>query len=234
MKLSELQKLVREVLSEMEDEDLDEITTTGSVAGYNTPNAFKKTDGKNVDDEPDSSYVKRINTGTGYTQVNESVKQGKRYGSWSVTQYDPIKYDDLGSVSGGLIKLVNQETADTLLIQHDNALRGSKWWVSTNGRKVQDQKPEVVIQKAIKLNEGTNRYHQLRKSEGTPNQKIGVGIRELRQQLSEMEKFVTWYGKIKNESGLDSADYWKRTQRHLTKIRERIDKLSQKIRDLSV
>ena len=49
-----------------------------------------------------------------------------------------------------------------------------------------------------------------------------------------MEKFVTWYGKIKNESGLDSADYWKRTQRHLTKIRERIDKLSQKIRDLSV
>jgi hypothetical protein len=150
MKLSELQKLVREVLSEMEDEELDEITTTGNVAGYNTPNAFKKTDGKDVDDEPDSSHVKRINTGTGYTQVNE------------------------------------------------------------------------------------NRYHQLRKSEGTPNQKIGVGIRELRQQLSEMEKFVTWYGKIKNESGLDSADYWKRTQRHLTKIRERIDKLSSKIRDLSV
>jgi hypothetical protein len=344
MKISELRKLVREVLSEMEDE-LDEISVTGNVDGYKTPHAFKKSDGTDEDDEPDSSFVKRINTGTGYTQVNESIKQGKRYGSWSVTQYDPIKYDDLGSVSGGLIKLVNQKTADTLLIQHDNALRGAKWWISTQGKRVQDQKPEVVIQKAIKLNEGTvytqvsedvswkrfldpynwfkgkdifqnrfknvephivekltkltkkngdtvervgknswgitkkssqqnqavwqyldgvlyytnpnfkskydsiipklvnsktevneatNRYQKLRKDEGTPNQKIGVGIRELRKQLSEIEKFVTWYGRIKNESGLDSADYWKRTQRHLSKISERLNKLSSKVRDLSV
>jgi hypothetical protein len=233
MKKSELQKLVREVLAEL-DGELDEVTATGNVSGYNTPHAFKKSDGTDEDDEPESSFIKRINTGTGYTQVSESIKRGKRYGDWSVTQYDPIKYDDLGSVSGGLIKLVNQETADTLLIQHDNALRGAKWWISTKGYKVQDQKPEVVIQRAIKLNEGRNRFHQLRKDEGTPNQKIGKGIRELRKQLSEIEKFVTWYGRIKNESGLDSADYWKRTQRHLSKISERLNKLSSKVRDLSI
>jgi hypothetical protein len=151
MKISELRKLVREVLSEMEDE-LDEISVTGNVSGYNTPRAFKKSDGTDEDDEPDSSFVKRINTGTGYTQVNE----------------------------------------------------------------------------------GTNRYQTLRKDERTPNQKIGVGIRELRKQLSEIEKFVTWYGRIKNESGLDSANYWKRTQRHLSKISERLNKLSTKVRDLSV
>lgn len=150
-KSTTIRDMVREILAEMEDEELEEVSTTGNVSGYNTPNAFKKTDGTDENDKPDAAYIKRISTGTGYTQVNE----------------------------------------------------------------------------------GTNRYHQLRKSEGTPNQKIGVGIRELRKQLSEMEKFVTWYGKIKNESGLDSSNYWKRTQRHLTKIRERIDKLSQKIRELS-
>lgn len=84
------------------------------------------------------------------------------------------------------------------------------------------------------VNEGTNRYHQLRKEDGTPNQKIGKGIRELRKQLSEMEKFVTWYGRIKNESGLDSANYWKRTQKHLAKISERLNKLTSKVRDLSI
>jgi hypothetical protein len=152
MKISELRKLVREVLSEMEDDELDEISVTGNVDGYKTPHAFKKSDGTDEDDEPDSSFVKRINTGTGYTQVNE----------------------------------------------------------------------------------GTNRYQKLRKDERTPNQKIGVGIRELRKQLSEIEKFVTWYGRIKNESGLDSANYWKRTQRHLSKISERLNKLSSKVRDLSV
>jgi hypothetical protein len=354
MKKSELLQMVREVLAEMENEDLEEISVTGNVSGYNTPNAFKKTDGTDEDAEADAAYIRRITTGTGYTQVNEAVKQGKRYGNWSVTQYDPIKYDDLGSVSGGNIKLVNQEDFTTLTIQHDNALRGGKWWVSTKGKRVQDTKPETVIQKAIKLNEGmavghsevrrvekgltsqkhkdelarliktggiktssdlknwrsslnedikndlsrlkkgdtiiiknpdvkgpdyntpvtfikynklwnwivaknkdgkivkigienepssqsyriikeaTNRYHQLRKEEGTPNQKIGKGIRELRKQLSEIEKFVTWYGKIKNESGLDSANYWKRTQRHLSKISERLNKLSTKVRDLSV
>lgn len=283
MKIAELRKMVREVLAEMENEDLEEISVTGNVSGYNTPNAFKKTDGTDEDAEADAAYIRRITTGTGYTQVNEAVKQGKRYGNWSVTQYDPIKYDDLGSVSGGSIKLVNQEDFTTLTIQHDNALRGGKWWVSTKGKRVQDTKPETVIQKAIKLNEGmtightevrrvekgltsqkhkdelarliktgeiktssdlknwksslkegTNRYHQLRKEEGTPNQKIGKGIRELRKQLSEIEKFVTWYGKIKNESGLDSANYWKRTQRHLSKISERLNKLSTKVRDLSV
>jgi hypothetical protein len=151
MKKSELRNLIREVLSELEDE-LDEVTVTGNVDGYKTPGAFKKTDGTDEDAEPDAAYIRRITTGTGYTQVNE----------------------------------------------------------------------------------GTNRYHQLRKEEGTPNQKIGKGIRELRKQLSEMEKFVSWYGKIKTESGLDSADYWKRTQKHLSKISERLNKLTSKVRDLSV
>lgn len=151
-KSTTIRDMVREILAEMEDEELEEISTTGNVSGYNTPNAFKKTDGTDEDAKPDSDYVTRITRGTGYTQVNE----------------------------------------------------------------------------------GTNRFHQLRKSEGTPNQKIGVGIRELRKQLSEMEKFVSWYGKIKTESGLDSADYWKRTQKHLSKISERLNKLTSKVRDLSV
>jgi hypothetical protein len=84
------------------------------------------------------------------------------------------------------------------------------------------------------VNEATNRYHQLRKEEGTPNQKIGKGIREMRKQLQEIEKFIEWYSKIKTENGLDSSQYWKRTQKHLNVIRERLNKISQKIQNLSV
>ncbi len=84
------------------------------------------------------------------------------------------------------------------------------------------------------VSEGTNRYHQLRKEEATPNQKIGKGIREMRKQLQEIEKFIEWYSKIKTESELDSSQYWKRTQRHLNVIRERLNRISQKIQNLSV
>ena len=77
-----------------------------------------------------------------------------------------------------------------------------------------------------------NRWLELKKSEQTPNQKIGKGIREIRYQLKEMEKFVTWYSKIKNESDLGRDQYWKRTTKHLNKIRERLMSLSEKINKL--
>ena len=146
MTKSEFKKLVREII----EDELEEISVTGNVAGYNTPHAFKKSDGTDTDDEPESDFVKRINTGTGYTQIKE----------------------------------------------------------------------------------GTNRFHQLRKEEGSANQKIGVGIRNIRTQLREIEKFIEWYGKIKTENGLESSDYWKRTQRHLYKIRERLTTISNKLRKL--
>jgi hypothetical protein len=146
--LSKLKQTIKEIIKELDDE-LDEHNMTGNVDGYNTPSAFTKTNGTDVDAETDDEYVKRLNKSTGYVKVNE------------------------------------------------------------------------------------NRYHELRKSEGTPNQKIGVGIRELRKQLSEIEKFVSWYGNIKTENEMGYSDYWKRTQKHLSKISERLSKLSLKVRELS-
>jgi hypothetical protein len=224
-----LKEIVRNLIEEIDNEEIEveEATLTGNVAGYNTPMAF----GKPSDDKKKAD---RLAKATGYSVVNESVKVGERYGDWSVTKYTPVTYDDLGSPNGGVIKLVNQTTMDILLIQNDLALRGAKWWISTKGKRVQDTKPDVVISKAIKLNESVNRYHQLRKDEGTPNQKIGKGMREMRKQIQEIEKFVEWYSKIKTEGDLDSSQYWKRTQKHLNVIRERLNKISQKIQNLSV
>lgn len=77
-----------------------------------------------------------------------------------------------------------------------------------------------------------NRWHELKKSDATPNQKIGVGIRNVRKQLSEIEKFLRWYGKIKKENDMNSEQYWKRTQNHLEKIRERLSKIQNRISEL--
>ena len=147
---SKLKSLVAELMKEIEQEEmeLDEMSVTGNVAGYNTPNAFKKTDGTDEDETTDDSFVDRINTSTGYTRVNE------------------------------------------------------------------------------------NRFHQLRKEDSTPNQKIGVGLRNVRKQLSEIEKFVEWYSRIKTENGLEKSGYWKRTNRNLNAIKERLNKITEKIHSL--
>lgn len=77
-----------------------------------------------------------------------------------------------------------------------------------------------------------NRWVALKKEDSTPNQKIGVGLRNVRKQLSEIEKFIEWYSKIKTESGLEKAGYWKRTHRNLNGIKERLNKITEKIHSL--
>jgi len=43
---SKLRELIKSVLLQLKEEELDEVTTTGNVDGYSTPNAFKKSSGK--------------------------------------------------------------------------------------------------------------------------------------------------------------------------------------------
>jgi len=145
-----LREIIRNIVREMMVHDeLEEITTTNSVATPSVPFAFKKTDGTDDDDKNDDEFIDRINQSTGFKRVTE------------------------------------------------------------------------------------NRWHELRKSDGTPKQKIGVGIRNINKQLSEMEQFLKWYGRIKQESGLKSDDHWKRTKSHLFKIKERLSKIQRRISEIS-
>ena len=77
-----------------------------------------------------------------------------------------------------------------------------------------------------------NRWLELKREESSPRAKVGKGISNIHKQLSEMEKFVNWYSKIKNENGLKKEDYWKRTNQHLYKIRERLMGITEKLRGL--
>jgi hypothetical protein len=76
-----------------------------------------------------------------------TIKEGDKFGDYSITNYSPIKYDDLGGSNNGLVKLVNQEDFDTILIQYDNSLRGGKWFVSKNGILYEGKNPNEVIDK---------------------------------------------------------------------------------------
>ena len=78
-----------------------------------------------------------------------------------------------------------------------------------------------------------NRWLALKQEESTAQSKIGRGISNINKQLREMERFLNWYGKIKNESGVSNKSYWKRTNSHIYSIQERLLKLDQKIRQIS-
>jgi hypothetical protein len=77
-----------------------------------------------------------------------------------------------------------------------------------------------------------NRWLELKREESSPKAKVGRGVSNIQKQLSEMEKFVNWYSKIKTENGLKKEDYWKRTNVSLYKIRERLMGITEKLRTL--
>jgi hypothetical protein len=95
----------------------------------------------------------------------------------------------------------------------------------TKGKKQADLTGYTVVKE--------NRWLALKQDESTAESKIGKGISNINKQLKEMEQFLNWYGKIKNESGVNNKTYWKRTNSHIYSIKERLLKLDQKIRQIS-
>ena len=77
-----------------------------------------------------------------------------------------------------------------------------------------------------------NRWLQIKNGDASPKAKMSKGVSSIKQQLGEVEKFVNWYSKIKNENGVKRGDYYKRTHKSLHKIKERLMNLSEKIRTL--
>jgi hypothetical protein len=75
------------------------------------------------------------------------IKVGNKFGDWSITQYKPIVYEEIGGTRDGLVKLVNQNTFDEIFIQYDGALRSPKWFVRNKGVRIEGKNPKEVIEK---------------------------------------------------------------------------------------
>lgn len=76
-------------------------------------------------------------------------------------------------------------------------------------------------------------YTQLKQNEElSPRQKLGISIREIKKQLTEIEGFLDTNIRLKQESGVKSGDYWKRTHSHLAKLGENLNRVMGKIREL--
>jgi len=62
-----LKELIRQIVKELSESDLEETTATGDIAGYNTPNAFSNNKKRR------KKQIKRANDSIGYTAVNEEL-----------------------------------------------------------------------------------------------------------------------------------------------------------------
>ena len=84
-----------------------------------------------------------------------------------------------------------------------------------------------------KVKRPLNRWLELKNDDTMhPHKKMAMGLKELKYQLAETEKFFRWYNQIKTMNELDSTGYWKRTQNHIYKIKERLINIAKTLQEI--
>ena len=191
-----LKEIIRAIVKEIQSEkELEEMTGTGAVAGYNTPAAFSK--------------------------PGSTAKKNKRLAN--VTGGEVV--DDLEEAKDWLKNDVPADSKKPLEI------KPTATDCSDSG-EIADKSGMILAKDDDEASLNENRWLAIKKEESSPKAKMSKGITSIKQQLGEVEKFVNWYSKIKNENGVKKDDYYKRTHKSLHKIKERLMNLSEKIRTL--
>ena len=191
-----LKEIIRGIVKEIQDEkELEEMTVTGAVAGYDTPNAFSK--------------------------PGQTAKKNKRLAN--VTGGEVV--DDLEEAKDWLKNDVPADSKKPLAIK-PTAIS------SADAGGIADKSGMILAKDDEEASLNENRWLEIKNGDASPKAKMSRGVTSIKQQLGEVEKFVNWYAKIKNENGVKRDDYYKRTHKSLHKIKERLMNLSEKIRTL--
>jgi hypothetical protein len=67
----------------------------------------------------------------------------------------------------------------------------------------------------------------------SPKQKINTSINYINKGLQEIEKVVNHNVRLKQEMGVDNSIYWKSSRENLTKISERLLRVSKQLKELA-
>ena len=77
-------------------------------------------------------------------------------------------------------------------------------------------------------------YHAYKKdTTATPQQKVNQSITEIHRKLREIEKVVNHNVRLKQEAGVNNSQYWKSSRENLTKISERLLRVSKQLKELA-
>jgi hypothetical protein len=191
-----LKEVIRKYIRERNiQKTLDEMSVTGNVAGYDTPNAFSK--------------------------PGQTAKKNKRLAN--VTGGEVV--DDLEEAKDWLKNDVPADSKKPLVIKPTSIS-------SADAGGIADKSGMILAKDDEEASLNENRWLEIKNGDASPKAKMSRGMTSIKQQLGEVEKFVNWYSKIKNENGVKRDDYYKRTHKSLHKIKERLMNLSEKIRTL--
>ncbi len=205
--MSDHKKIIRELVEEV----IEEMTSTGAVAGYQTPAAFRGHKSKKGAAErsmPGGKVVGKEDTddttiGEGdRLTLRRSIEENKK------TDRTGMKCEKCG-------KGTYQETSQ--FDDADGVLHCTECGIS-------------VTRYAPEINEGRSRYRNFKESDMMRNHaKISYGINQAKKMLGEVEYLVGICERLKTECGYTKDNLWTRTQPDMAEIHRRLKEIAKRI-----
>lgn len=213
-----IKNLIREITKEI----VDEITTTGSVAAYQTPYAFQsgpadKARKKKIAQKsmPGGTVVKDI-----YEEVDEADVGANLL---AASLRNPLSYAAIDQMMQTVAKKSGIST---------KKLRDS--FVEKHGKSPDDYAKEFagktigIVRRD--LFEGRSRYKNFKESDLMKNHaKVSYGIYNAKKILREVDFLISISERLKTEESIDTSNLWKRTQKDIIEIQQRIKEIEKKI-----
>jgi hypothetical protein len=199
------------ILEQCTCEAIDEVSVTGGVAGYQTPNAFAKADDDTVEVLGYKRVKESVNTPAGYSTKDNRYQRPESEEEEYMDKF-PFAIDE----------------ADW---QHKSYEYPSRDLTNTPGQSKRKDHTvmEMMEAKYEQLIEG---YRDFKSGDDKPSVKVKKTIQEIAKKLHEIETLVNYNSRLKNESGVTSSAYGPSTTKALSKISERLIKISERIRSL--
>ena len=217
----------------LSDDELDEMSATSGVAGYNTPGAFLTP--SQYEKKKKKIKYESVNTPPSFRWKDEAPQR---------PESDEEVFNDKFPFA----------TSDSDWWQNDNNKYPTRFYadgLGTNSIKDKTTRIGKLPDTSTPVRQPKNEYIQVqeamdRKYEQliesyrkftadpttSPQQKVKLTIKEIAKKLQEIETLVSYNTKLKTESGVAASNYGPSTQKALTKISERLIKISERVRTL--
>lgn len=206
------------------DAEIEEQNVTGNVAGFNTPAAFaapgkwksKSIKYESVNAKPSHKIGEHQQPESDEEIFNDKFPFATTNDTWwqSDAEY-PVKYYSDGMGTGN--------------IKDTTTRTGKLPDTSTPVRKLKSE--DILENQYLKLIEGYRAF-ATNDPKISPEKKVKNTIKEIAKKLQEIETLVNHNSKLKTEAGVTSSTYGPSEQKALTKISERLIKISERVRTL--
>ena len=210
-------KDTKQIIRELVDEVIKEMTATGAVAGYMTPAAFRGHKSKKKAAErsmPGGKVVDKEDTDD--TTVGEGVDENERL---PMVRRGSVMENESVDMTGKKCEKCKKGTYKETGPQDDmhGVLHCDKCGTEVNRHR------EMV-------NEARGRYRNFKESDMMKNHaKISYGIREAKKMLREVEYLVEICERLKTECGYNTDNLWARTRPDMVEIHKRLKEIAKKI-----